>query len=74
MGLRESRGSGALPSARATISSGHQITIPIGPFTAAGLTPGDRFEVVAEGPGAVRIERVHRGDAAAGDQPELPAA
>ena len=61
-------------SARATISSGHQITIPIGPFTAAGLTPGDRFEVVAEGPGSVRIERVHRGDAAAGDQPELPAA
>ena len=34
-------------AARATISSGHQITIPIGPFTAAALGAGDRFEVTA---------------------------
>ena len=58
---------------RTTISSGHQITIPIGPFTAAGLAPGDRFEVTAVGLGSVRIERIHQGDPAP-IQPELPAA
>lgn len=60
-------------SARATISSGHQITIPIGPFRAAGLSPGDRFEVTAESEGIVRIERVHAAEPAPA-QPELPAA
>lgn len=52
-GVRRSR------SARATISSGHQVTIPIGPFRSAGLNPGDRFEVTAIDEGAVLIERVH---------------
>ena len=73
-GVSEMQGVRSSSSARATISSGHQITIPIGPFTAADLAAGDRFEVVAEGPGSVRIERVHRADQPAGDQPELPAA
>lgn len=59
--------------ARATLSPGHQITIPIGPFNAAELAPGDRFEVAAEGTGIVRFERVHRAEAP-GEQPELPAA
>ena len=51
-------------SGRATISSGHQITVPIGPFKAAGLSPGDRFEVTAEGEGLVRFRRVHRSEPA----------
>ncbi len=46
-------------SGRATMSPGHQLTIPIGPFTAADLTAGDRFEVVVEGSGCVRLERTH---------------
>jgi hypothetical protein len=41
------------------MSSGHQMTIPIGPFRAAELSPGDQFEVVAEAPGRLRLERVH---------------
>ena len=51
------------PTARATVSSSHQITIPIGPFNGAGLSAGDRFEVTATGPGTVQFERVHRADA-----------
>lgn len=60
-------------SARATISSGHQITIPIGPFNAAELCAGDRFEVKAESVGCVRIDRVHRAEPAPAPA-ELPAA
>jgi bifunctional DNA-binding transcriptional regulator/antitoxin component of YhaV-PrlF toxin-antitoxin module len=44
---------------RSRLSSGHQLTIPIGPFRAAALAPGDQFEVIADGPGRVRLERVH---------------
>lgn len=44
---------------RSTISPGHQMTIPIGPFRHAGLNAGDRFEVTAIGDGALMIERVH---------------
>ncbi len=58
-GSRHLQGVRSKSSGRATISPGHQITIPIGPFTAAGLTPGDRFEVVADKPGSVRLERIH---------------
>lgn len=59
------------PTGRTTISSGHQITIPIGPFTAAKLAPGDRFEVIAQGPGSVRIERIHQAEPVPA-QVELP--
>ena len=59
--------------ARTTISPGHQMTVPIGPFRAAGLAAGDRFEVIAEGPGSVRIERIHAAEPAPA-QPELPVA
>ena len=58
-GSRHLQGVRSKPTGRATISPGHQITIPIGPFTAAGLSPGDRFEVVAHKPGCVRLERIH---------------
>ena len=44
---------------RSRMSPGHQMTVPIGPFRAAGLSPGDQFEVVAEGPGELRLSRVH---------------
>lgn len=71
-GANDVQGVRSSPRARATISSGHQITIPVGPFSAAGLSPGDRFEVVAEGPGTVRIERVHRGEPPAPGSPSCP--
>jgi hypothetical protein len=57
--------------ARTTISPGHQITIPVGPFNAASLFAGDRLEVVAEAEGVVRIERVHRVEPTT-TQAELP--
>ncbi len=44
---------------RSRMSPGHQMTVPIGPFRAAGLSPGDQFEVIAEGPGEIRVSRVH---------------
>jgi hypothetical protein len=54
------------------MSSGHQMTIPIGPFRAAGLAAGDRFEVIADGPGSFRAVRVHAVEPADGPvQPEL---
>ncbi len=44
---------------RSRLSSGHQMTVPIGPFRVAQLAPGDQFEVVATGPGEIRLSRVH---------------
>jgi hypothetical protein len=35
------------------------MTIPVGPFRHAGLNPGDRFEVTAQGEGRLLLERVH---------------
>jgi bifunctional DNA-binding transcriptional regulator/antitoxin component of YhaV-PrlF toxin-antitoxin module len=40
------------------VSSKHQITIPIGAFSAAGLREGDVVQVEAQGPGRVLIARV----------------
>lgn len=57
---------------RSTMSSGHQMTIPIGPFRAAGLAPGDRFEIAAVGPGELHVTRVHPAEPFDGRaQPEL---
>ena len=47
------------PVGRSRLSSGHQMTVPIGPWRAADLSVGDQFEVVAEGPGQIRLSRVH---------------
>ena len=56
------------------MSSGHQITIPIGPFTAAELTPGDRFLVTARAPGEVLFERVHAAETESDPQQQLDVA
>lgn len=46
------------PSARTRISKNHQITIPKGPFRAAGLGVGDPLRVKAEGDGRLRVRRI----------------
>jgi bifunctional DNA-binding transcriptional regulator/antitoxin component of YhaV-PrlF toxin-antitoxin module len=43
---------------RSRVSSKHQITIPIGAFSEAGLREGDVVQVRAEGRGRVLIARV----------------
>ena len=43
---------------RTRMSSGHQVTIPRYPFGEAGLEVGDRFEVTADGPGRIVLERI----------------
>jgi bifunctional DNA-binding transcriptional regulator/antitoxin component of YhaV-PrlF toxin-antitoxin module len=40
------------------VSSKHQITIPIGAFSEAGLREGDVVQVKAQGPGRVVIARM----------------
>ena len=40
-----------------TISSKHQVTIPVDAMRAAGLRPGDRLRARAEGSGRVVFER-----------------
>ena len=42
-----------------TISSKHQITIPVAELRSAGLTAGDRLVARADGPGRVILEREH---------------
>jgi hypothetical protein len=44
--------------ARTTLSRNHQITIPRSQFEAAELSPGDRFQVIANGPGRIELTRV----------------
>lgn len=39
-----------------TVSSKHQVTIPVSALRAAGLKPGDRLRVTAEGPGRLVLE------------------
>jgi bifunctional DNA-binding transcriptional regulator/antitoxin component of YhaV-PrlF toxin-antitoxin module len=45
-------------SGRSRVSSKHQITIPLGAFSEAGLREGDVVQVRAEGRGRVSIARV----------------
>lgn len=42
-----------------TISSKHQVTIPIAELRAAGLEAGERLVARADGPGRVILEREH---------------
>lgn len=42
-----------------TISSKHQVTIPVAELRAAGLEPGERVIARADGPGRVILEREH---------------
>lgn len=46
------------PRTRTRISSKHQVTIPKGPFHAAGLREGDTLQVSARGAGEVVLTRV----------------
>lgn len=39
------------------ISAKHQVTIPVGAFTGAGLSAGDTIEVEAVGPGRIVLRR-----------------
>jgi len=41
-----------------TVSSKHQVTIPLGAFRRAGLEPGDVLTVEAEGAGRVILTRL----------------
>lgn len=41
-----------------TVSSKHQVTIPVGAFRMAGFKPGDVLKVEAEGSGRVVLTRV----------------
>lgn len=47
------------PSGATTISSKHQITIPVAQLRAAGLEAGERLVARADGPGRVILEREH---------------
>ena len=42
-----------------TISSKHQVTIPVAELRAAGLEAGERLVARADGPGRVVLEREH---------------
>lgn len=42
-----------------TISSKHQVTIPVAELRAAGLEAGERLVARADGPGRVILEREH---------------
>lgn len=43
---------------RTRLSTGHQVTIPREPYREARLQVGDKFEVTADGPGRVILERI----------------
>jgi bifunctional DNA-binding transcriptional regulator/antitoxin component of YhaV-PrlF toxin-antitoxin module len=43
---------------RTTVSSKHQVTIPLAAFRGAGLEPGDVLKVEAQGAGRVILTRV----------------
>jgi hypothetical protein len=48
----------ARPSARTRISANHQITIPLGPFRAAGLEIAQAIRVTAVGDGHLLLDRI----------------
>jgi bifunctional DNA-binding transcriptional regulator/antitoxin component of YhaV-PrlF toxin-antitoxin module len=54
----ETKGATRRSAGRSRISSKHQITIPIGAFSEAGLREGDIVQVKAQGPGRVVIARM----------------
>jgi hypothetical protein len=54
------------PSARTRVSANHQITIPLGPFRAAGVEIGQAIRVTAAGDGHLLLDRI---DAPTGPAP-----
>lgn len=56
--VKKSDGGSIQTRGRSRVSSKHQITIPIGAFSEAGLREGDVVQVEAQGRGRVLIARV----------------
>jgi bifunctional DNA-binding transcriptional regulator/antitoxin component of YhaV-PrlF toxin-antitoxin module len=56
--VKNPKGSSRRGAGRSRVSGKHQITIPIGAFSEAGLREGDVVQVKAEGRGRVVIARM----------------
>ena len=56
--VKEESGPPARPRDRTTVSSKHQVTIPVGAFRTAGLEAGDTLRVEAQGAGRIILTRV----------------
>ena len=56
--VKKSRGQNRRNAGRSRVSGKHQITIPIGAFSEAGLREGDVVQVKAQGRGRVLIARM----------------
>ena len=56
--VKKPKSGAARARGRSRVSSKHQITIPIGAFSEAGLREGDVVQVRAQGRGRVLIARV----------------
>jgi hypothetical protein len=48
---------GEIPARVTRLSKNLQVTIPMSQFAAAGLREGDRFRVMASGPGRIELTR-----------------
>jgi len=56
--VKKPKGKAGRTVGRSRVSGKHQITIPIGAFSEAGLREGDVVQVRAQGPGRVLIARM----------------
>lgn len=56
--VKKSRSKKSRSAGRSRVSGKHQITIPIGAFSEAGLREGDVVQVRAAGPGRVLVARM----------------
>jgi len=56
--VKKLKGKARRGAGRSRVSGKHQITIPIGAFSEAGLREGDVVQVRAQGPGRVLIARM----------------
>jgi bifunctional DNA-binding transcriptional regulator/antitoxin component of YhaV-PrlF toxin-antitoxin module len=56
--VKKSRSKKSRAGGRSRVSGKHQITIPIGAFSEAGLREGDVVQVRAAGPGRVLVARM----------------
>ena len=57
--VKKAKGRSTRAAGRSRVSSKHQITIPIGAFSEAGLREGDVVQIKAQGRGRVLIARVN---------------
>ncbi|MFI4978152.1 MAG: hypothetical protein ACHQC8_05715 [Solirubrobacterales bacterium] len=53
--VKKPKGKARRTAGRSRVSGKHQITIPIGAFSEAGLREGDVVQVQAQGPGRVLV-------------------